>query len=326
MTTATAAVARTDVELLDRRLLFVTGKGGVGKTSVSAAFGMLAAQHGKRVLVCEVDAKGNLADFFETSPFKFQPREVSPGLFAMAMNTEESLKEYLSLQLKVPLLARIGPLAKSFDFVATAAPGVKEILTVGKLLYEVRERSFDLVVVDAPATGHVVAQLAAPQAINELVKVGMVRDQTAWMVDMLADPRITASVIVAAPEEMPVNETIELAYRIQAETDVHLAGVIVNKVLPELFGRGEEEIFEALADEPYTSALAEAAGGPVESVLDAARLAVTLRRTRAEHLTRLRAELPTGLDLLYLPYLFTRTHGVRATMNVAEALGAELGY
>ena len=90
----------------------------------------------------------------------------------MAMDTEESLREYLRLQLKVPLIGRIGPVARTFDFVADAAPGVKEILTVGKLCHEVRERHYDLIVVDASATGHVVGQLAAPQAINELVKVG----------------------------------------------------------------------------------------------------------------------------------------------------------
>ena len=127
---------------------------------------------------------------------------------------------------------------------------MKEILTVGKLCWEVRERHYDLVVVDAPATGHVVAQLAAPQAINELVKVGLVREQTAWMVDLLSDPDVTGAVIVAAPEEMPVSETIELAERIRAETTVDLAAVIVNKVLPELFGRGEEEIFTALRERP----------------------------------------------------------------------------
>ena len=132
---------------------------------------MLAAQHGKRTLVGEVDAKGNLADFFETAPTKFEEREILPHLWAMSMDTEASLKEYLSLQLKLPLVARIGPLARTFDFVATAAPGVKEILTVGKFGWEVRERHYDLVVVDAVATGHIIGQLTAPQAINQLVKV-----------------------------------------------------------------------------------------------------------------------------------------------------------
>ena len=312
--------------LLDRRLLFVTGKGGVGKTTTAAAFALLAASHGKRVLVGEVDAKGNLADFFSTSPTAFAPREVQPNLHAMTLDPEESLKEYLSLQLKLPMVARIGPLARIFEFVATAAPGVKEVLTIGKFLWEVDSGRWDLVIVDAVASGHIVGQLAAPQAINELVHVGMIRQQTDWMVDMLSDASRTGLAIVATPEEMPVNETIELVDRLGNETTIDLAAVVVNRVLPELFGRGEEEVFERLEAPDGRAALVAAAGASAEPLVDAARLAVTLRRTRAGHLDDLRSSLPASVPLLYVPELFTRAHGLRATRLVAEALGAELGY
>jgi len=315
-------------DLLDRKLLFVTGKGGVGKTTIAASLALLAAQHGKRTLVGEIDAKGNLADFYETGPTSFKEREVSPGLWAMSMDTEESLKEYLSLQLKVPFVARLGPLARTFDFVANAAPGVKEILTVGKFLWEVRERHYDLVVVDAVATGHIVGQLAAPAAIQDLVHVGLVHDQTDWMLDILGDPVRTGVVIVSAPEEMPVNETLELAVRLRSETVVDLAAVVANRVLPELFGRSEEEVFNRINDEAGKGAeiLGAAVGGPVQQLLDGAALAVRLRRTRAQHLTRLRDELPAGTPLLYVPYLFQRSHGARATRQVAAHLAEELGF
>jgi anion-transporting ArsA/GET3 family ATPase len=313
------------VDLLDRRLLFVTGKGGVGKTTIAAAVALLASRHGRRVLLCEIDAKGSMAQAFETGPTAFAEREVSPGLWAMSMDTEASLKEYLRLQLKVPFLTRIGPLARTFDFVANAAPGVKEILVVGKLCWEVRERHYDLVVVDAPASGHIVGQLAAPQAIQDLVRVGPVRDQTGWMLDILGDPERTGVVIVSTPEEMPVTETLELAGRLRTETVVDLAAVVVNRVLPELFSRGEEEVFDQLREPAVAAALAEAAGGSVAPVLDGAELAVRLRRTRATHLNELRAGLE-GTELLYVPELFHRSTGVRATAQIATALGAELGF
>jgi anion-transporting ArsA/GET3 family ATPase len=316
----------TALSLLDRKLLFVTGKGGVGKTTVAAALALLAAERGKKTLVCEVDAKGNLADFYETGPTRFEEREIQPNLWAMSMDTEASLKQYLSLQLRLPLVARIGPLAHMFDFVATAAPGVKEIVTVGKLVWEVRERHYDLVVVDAAPTGHIVGQLAAPQSINQLVQVGLVRQQTGWMLEILGDPSMTGLIIVSTPEEMPVSETIDLTHRTKSETNVDLAAIVVNRVLPELFGRGEQEVFDRLDQPEAIDILDDVLGGPVQPLFDGARMAVTLRRTRTEHLERLRANVDPAVPLLYVPYLFVRSHGLRSTRMVAEALSAELGF
>jgi anion-transporting ArsA/GET3 family ATPase len=312
--------------LLDLKLLFVTGKGGVGKTTVASALALFASLRGKRVLICEVDAKGDVAGFYEAPTTGFQEKEVLPGLFAMTMDTEASLREYLKLQMRIPVVGRIGPLAKAFDFVATAAPGVREILTVGKLCYEVRERSYDLVVVDAPASGHIIGQLAAPQAINNLVKVGLIRSQTDWMLEILSDPAQTGLVAVCTPEEMPVNETIELAQRVRDETTVQLSAVVVNRVLPELFGRQEEEVFDALSEPAPLAQLNELVAGDAGPVLDAARLAVTMRRTRTSHLDRLRQNIDGEVPMLYLPYLFTRSHGLRTTRQVAASLGEELGY
>ncbi len=315
-------------DLLGRRLLFFTGKGGVGKSTITAAIALLAAERGKRVLVVEVDAKGDLTDQFEQGAVGFEPREIYPGVFVMVMRTEESLKEYLKLNLRVPVLGRLGPLARVLDFVATAAPGVKEILTVGKVCWEVRESiegraDWDLVVVDAAATGHIIGQLDAPRAIQELVSVGTVRAQTDWMVDLLSDPELTALNVVATPEEMPVNETIELVERARAELRVPLGAVFVNRVLPELFTHADEEAFEALRLPEATGVLTERVGSGATAVLEAARLAVSLRRTRAVHLTRLRETV--DLPMVYLPYLFVRDAGLRVTRMVAEAMGQELG-
>jgi len=314
--------------LLDRRLLFFTGKGGVGKSTVAAAMAVHAAAQGKRVLLVEVDDKGNAAALFEHAPVGFEPVEVHPGVHAMQMRTEASLREYLKLNLRVPVFGRLGPIAHMLEFVANAAPGVKEILTIGKICWEVRESiegraGWDLVVVDAAATGHVVAQLDSPRAIRELVQVGPVRTQTEWMTQLLADPSITALNVVTTPEEMPINETIELVATIREDVAVPLGAIVVNRVLPEPLTRADEPVFAALRSEAGTEALGAAVGAGAGAVLEATGLAVALRRSRAGHLARLRDEL--DLPMINLPYLFVRDHGLRVTHMVADAIAAEVG-
>ena len=312
------------VPLAERSLIFVTGKGGVGKTSVAAGLAQMLAAEGRTVLACEVDAKGDLASAFEATPPGFSPIVIGENLSLMSMDTEASLREYLRLNLKIPIVGRIGPLARAFDFVATAAPGVKEILTVGKLCFEVRERHYDTVVVDASATGHIVGQLAAPQAINELVKVGLIRSQTDWMLEILSDPARCGLVIVTTPEEMPVAETIELRHAVAAQTTVDLAAVIVNRVLPERFSPRTEEVFRHLDTERGTIALEQLVGSGADALLGAASLATSLRRNRTQHLATLRAGLDPATPVILIPYLFQRADGLRATHQLAQHLSEEL--
>lgn len=276
-----------------------------------------------------MDAKGALAAAFEVGAFGFTPATIEPGLSAMSMNTEDSLREYLKLFVRIPLVGRIGPLAHTFDFVADAAPGVKEILAVGKLCYEVRERHYDLVVVDAEASGHIVAQVDAPRAIRELVQVGPVRDQTSWMLDILGDHERTGLVVATTPEEMPVTESIELLERVRTATVVGVAAVVANRVMPALFTTRDVELFDRLARPDVRELMSELAGADVDAVVDAAELLESRRRVGAEHLARLRAALVAddgheSVPLLIVPELFTRATGRRVVTLIAEALGEEL--
>jgi anion-transporting ArsA/GET3 family ATPase len=310
--------------LLDRRLLIVSGKGGVGKTTVAAALAWHGALIGRRVLVCELDAKGDLvnaltgADAVRSRALTFSPREVHPRLHAMVMDPEASLKEYLKINLRIPLVGRIGALSNAFDFLANAAPGVREIVTIGKLAYEVRERHYDLVIADAPASGHVAGLLRAPQAINDLVGVGLIRSQTKWILDILGDPSITGAVVVSTSEELPVTESIELIDRLRTDVAVDPAAVVVNRTLPQSLTADDSaairRVVSGLSISDPTTA----------KVFDGALLLDELTRARAPHLDRLLAAW-TG-PVAMVPTITGQSPGLPVTRSVASHLADEFSF
>lgn len=178
----------------------------------------------------------------------------------LELDTTTSLDEYLKIYLKFPIPAsRLGPIARIFEYVATAAPGVTEILTVGKVGFEVRDGPWDRVIIDAPATGHVVELIASPDNLGSLIKIGPLADQTKWLSEILNDHDRTGVWIVTTPEELPVSESLELADRITSETSVGLAGAVINR-MPELIDqKGLAEADRIAADTKASDGLRAAA-------------------------------------------------------------------
>lgn len=227
--------------MLDKRLVIVSGKGGVGKSAVAAGLSLLAQRNGLRVLAVEMGSAGGLSTHFSTGPLGFEPREVSPGLHAMHIVRSEALLEYLALQLRLPGMGRFGAVARAFDALATAAPAIREIITIGKILWEVKADRWDMVVADAPPTGQIGSFLRAPRSITELVPTGRIRNQSAWMSETLADPEMTQLALVSLPEELPATETMETMTWLDNQHVVPPPLIIANRVLPELTDRSTPE-------------------------------------------------------------------------------------
>jgi anion-transporting ArsA/GET3 family ATPase len=314
-------------DLLGRRLVILTGKGGVGKSTASATLALIASRRGMRVLLIEIDAKGNLADFFDSRRAGFQPRRFHQGVYGLSMEANASMQEYLRLALRMPGVA-VRPLEGFLGYVSGAIPGIREVLVTGKLYWEEKQVEpaegggsrprWDLIVVDGAPTGHSVSQLGAARHLAGLVRTGPIHDQAVAVADLLADPARTALVLVATPEEMPVSETIDLAGRFEAETDLVPAALLLNQRQPEVVPAEQLAAFRRLAGRGRRAFLDEhPAGGPL---LEAAEMMLD-GLDRAERLGKVLEEA-LRLPTLQVPYVFERHHGFAFTRELARAMEA----
>ena len=313
--------------LLRRRVIFIAGKGGTGRSTITAALALLAVKAGKRVLAIDVDAKGDLAAALGSPPSGFAPRVVQHHLSVLELRTDESFQEYLNIYFKVPRLARLTPLARVFDFIATGVPGPRDMLVVGKIAYEERRKEaastpgWDLILVDCAAGGQVESHLAAARAMLTLVRGGVIRSQVEWIDGLVRDSRRTTVVLCALPEEMPVTEAIELHERLRKGSGVAVDLCILNRATTEPVTAAQRRFITALTDPEYEGAVAERLGGS-PSVLEAAiDLEERLYETSTRYMRLLRSRLP--MPVLALPAIVERP-GLTTTRAVSEALGSRL--
>jgi anion-transporting ArsA/GET3 family ATPase len=306
------------------RVVIVAGKGGVGKTTVTAALARAAARTGLSVLVIEVEGKNGLAGLFGQRPFDYDEVVLSRGggpdgagdVRARTLTPDDALFEYLEDHGMHRLSKRLVQ-SGAMEIVATAAPGIRDILVLGKVKSLERERRpdrrADLIILDAPAAGHAISFLRSPRGLLDAVSMGPIHAQAADVLEMLTDPRRCSVVLVTLPEETPVNELVETAYSLEDEVGISLGPVVVNALYPPCPGIGRDP----------GDAAADAGGaflrpGEADALAAAARFRQRRQALQHEQVARLGERLP--LPQITLPFLFNADLGPAAVEELADAV------
>ncbi len=307
--------------VLDRRLHFVVGKGGVGKTTVTAAMAQLLARRGLRTLAVEMDVAGRLPTLLGAPGAVSAPTPVEPRLSTLSIDGRTALEEYLALIIPVKRLLSTIFSSRIYQYFVAAAPGLKELMTIGKIWYEATRTEggrpvWDVIIVDAPATGHSLQYLRMPQAARDSFGAGLVQREAAKIVDFLRDADTTAVHLVTLAEEMPVTETLEMHAQLRDTLEMPAGWVVVNRLHGRRFAPSVLEQVEAAAArataEERTLLTGVAERGREESGWAAINDA---------NLARLKTELG-GAPLVELPFLFVEEFDREALATLSQRLEA----
>jgi anion-transporting ArsA/GET3 family ATPase len=304
-------------QLLDKRLVFVTGKGGVGKTTVALALGVKAAAEGRRTIVCEVASQESTSRMFRRAEVGFHEVEMTENLWSISIDPDESMREYVLLQLKVRAMRDLLFRSRLFTYLTAATPGLKELVTIGKI-WELAQldrkvkkgRKYDLVIVDAPATGQGIGFLQTPRTFASIARVGPIHSQAQQLGALITDHARTGVAIVALPEEMPVNESAALERELRDEVGVAVDRIYMNALYPERFNAEEAERLRELAERENGARRA------------AARAAVSeYRRARSQRAQLARLRRRVSAPVKTLPFIFEPELGVDGVGRLARRIG-----
>ena len=315
------------MNIFEKRLIFVTGKGGVGKSTVSAALGVAAARRGKRAIVCEVAQQERMSAVFHREGVGYRETEIADNLYAFSIDPQRALEEYLLQQIRIKPVYDLMFKNRIFTYFAAATPGLRELVTVGKVweLAQLDRRvkkgsKYDLVIVDAPATGHGLGLLRTPKTFGDIARVGPIKRQADSIYEFITDQSLTSVIAVAWPEEMPVNETIDLQRNLDRELGLPLDRIIMNGIYPQLFSDPEAVVLREHAEQNGNGS------DPLGVVRQAAlRAAVSEhRRANANHEQVERLASESGQDPVELPFLFWPQLDMDGVEDLADELEEQL--
>ena len=301
------------MNLFDKRLIFNMGKGGVGKSVVSAALTLLALQKGKKVLYVQVNTQDKSAFYLDIPPAEENIRQAAPNLFTVNIRPAAALKEYVLMQVRLELIYRIVFTNRPVRFFLKAVPAMNDLVVLGKIYYHVMQTDkhdrplYDLIIVDAPATGHGVQMLNLPAVMMNAVQSGPVFREAAAMQKMLLDREITAINLVTIPEEMPVVETVELYHKIRDEFRMPLGCLMINQVCRPLFDAADDAAIDQLFESACNDVM-------LRDPFHVARLETSWRGINKKFIDEVLRKI--DLPVVEIPYLFTESFG-RSAVEVA---------